>query len=258
MQPTGRNNRGYCGETIEIKRVLEQIDQAAAHHGWTISEFGRQGDLPLRVLRREAPPGSPRLYISTGIHGDEPAGPLAALKLIEDNHWPSNVDIHLLPCLNPFGFTLNRREHTSGRDLNRDYRKPTTPEIRAHTAWLASKPAFDFCLCLHEDWESKGFYVYEINPYGRASLAEQMVEAVSKVCPIDLHESIDGRPAIGGVIRPKLSPSERLDWPEALFLISHLTRLCYTVEAPSDFPLETRVAAIVTATQFAACQLSAG
>ncbi len=74
-----------------------------------------------------------RIYISTGIHGDEPAGPLAALRLIQENHWPENAEIFLLPCLNPIGFTLNRRENANGIDLNRDYRNPKSAEVlRAH------------------------------------------------------------------------------------------------------------------------------
>ena len=147
-----------------------------------------------------------RIYISAGIHGDEPAGPLAALQLIQENRWPENAEIILLPCLNPIGFTLNRRENADGIDLNRDYRNPKSAEARAHIAWLERQPRFDLYLCLHEDWESHGFYLYEQNPDGKISLAEKMIEAVKKVCPVDLSENIEGRPAHGGIIRPVINP----------------------------------------------------
>jgi hypothetical protein len=39
----------------------------------------------------------------------------------------------------------------------------------------------------------------------------------------------------------------RPQWPEAFWLLTHKTRHSYTLEAPSDFPLETRVNALVTA-----------
>jgi hypothetical protein len=39
----------------------------------------------------------------------------------------------------------------------------------------------------------------------------------------------------------------RPQWPEAFWLLRNKTRHSYTLEAPSDFPLETRVAALVTA-----------
>ena len=42
-------------------------------------------------------------------------------------------------------------------------------------------------------------------------------------------------------------PQERPLWPEALYLISHKSRQGYTLEAPSDFPLPARVAALVAA-----------
>jgi len=190
---------------------------------------------------------STRIYISTGIHGDEPAGPLAALKLVHENRWPKNAEIYLLPCLNPTGFTLNRRESSEGKDLNRDYRNPNTAEILAHIAWLERQPKFDLYLCLHEDWESHGFYLYEQNPDSKPSFADKMIEGVRKVCPIDPSETIEGRPAKNGIIRPNIKPHERPDWPEAFYLITQKSRQGYTLEAPSDFPLATRVNALVAA-----------
>ena len=129
--------------------------------------------------------------------------------------------------------------------MNRDYRDPKTAETRAHVAWLERQQKFDLYLCLHEDWESAGFYVYEQNPDNQASFGEKIIQAVQAVCPIALSPVIEGRDAAGGIIRPKITPLERPDWPEAFYLISYQSRLGYTLEAPSDFPLPTRVAALV-------------
>jgi hypothetical protein len=101
---------------------------------------------------------------------------------------------------------------------------------------------------LHEDWESHGFYVYEVNCDDETSLSSKMIAAVSKVCPIDLSPIIEDRPANGGIIRPDLDPAKRPQWPEAFYLITNKTRHSYTLEAPSDFPLSVRVAALVGAT----------
>ena len=122
------------------------------------------------------------------------------------------------------GFVLNRRENADGRDLNRDYRHLETAEVRAHIAWLERQPQFDLCLCLHEDWESHGFYVYELNPENRPSLAETMIARIAEVCPIDPSEIIEGRPARGGIIRPNLDPHTRPQWAEAFYLIVNKTR----------------------------------
>jgi protein MpaA len=254
MEKLGKNHGGYHGKTIDIRAVLREIEAAAQSHGWNSELFCKIGELKLFALslpRRSAAKTRSRIYISTGIHGDEPAGPLAALKLIQENQWPSDMELWLLPCLNPEGFILNTRENAGGIDLNRDYRNPKAAETGAHIAWLERQPQFDLYLCLHEDWESHGFYLYEQNPDNRPSLAEKMIGAVGKVCPIDRSENIEDRPAQNGIIRPNISPQERPAWPEALYLISHKSRQGYTLEAPSDFPLPVRVAALVAAVKTA-------
>ncbi len=255
-----RNHAGYHGETIRITEVLEGCTTAARKNGWSVESFRAPNDFQWLVFHRPAvsPVPShpaPRTYLSTGIHGDEPAGPLAMQRLLEANAWPSSTELWALPCLNPTGFALNRRENAAGVDLNRDYRHLATSEIRAHVAWLERQPRFDVTLCLHEDWEAHGFYVYELNPEDRPSLAPAIVEAVSKVCPIDHSEVIEGRPASGGIIRPNLDPATRPQWPEAFWLLQNKTRRSYTLEAPSDFPLETRVQALAAGVRAALAEL---
>ena len=259
MQKLGKNHGGYHGETIDIRAVLREVESVAQSRGWTAEVFHEAAGIKLTALHRKSEisgqKSEVRIYLSAGIHGDEPAGPLAALRLIQENRWPDNPEIFLLPCLNPAGFTLNRRENAEGIDLNRDYRNPKSAEARAHLAWLERQAKFDLTLCLHEDWESHGFYVYELNPDGHAPLAEKMVEAVARVCPIDLSPMIEGREAKGGIIRPSLDPATRPQWPEAFWLLQNKTRRSCTLEAPSDFPLATRVNALVAGVNAALAEL---
>jgi hypothetical protein len=251
LKRLGKNLGGYLGEVIDIRVVLREIEIAAQKNNWASETFFEIGGFKLLALHRLSKiENAKRIYISAGIHGDEPAGPLAALKLLQENYWPEDAEIFLLPCLNPIGFTLNSRENSSGIDLNRDYRNPKSAEVRAHIAWLERQPKFDFYFCLHEDWESHGFYLYEPNFNEKFSLAEKIIATVEKVCPIDRSEMIEGRPAKNGIIRPTVLP-ERLDWPEAFYLITHKTRQGYTLEAPSDFPLAIRVNALVAAVKAA-------
>jgi predicted deacylase len=262
MQRLGKNHGGYFGERIEIDAVLATIESAARGHRWTVEAFGRAGDCKLLALRGP-PPAKPyaqraaRVYISAGIHGDEPAGPLAARRLLEENRWPPGLEVWLCPCLNPAGFRLNCRENAAGIDLNRQYLHPQAEETIAHLAWLRRQPGFDLCLCLHEDWESNGFYLYELSPDSRSSIAEPIIAHVSEVCPVDRAEMIEGRPAQNGIIRPAVDLRARRDWPEAFFLVSSKTRHSITLEAPSDFPLSGRVAALVTGVNTALEQRSA-
>jgi protein MpaA len=250
IQRLGKNVGGYFGETIDIQAALREIEKAAQQHGWTSETFFETSELKLLALHRGASGDASRaqrFYISTGIHGDEPAGPLAALRLLQENQWPDGVELWLCPCLNPIGFKLNQRGNIKGVDLNREYLKPAAEEITAHIAWLSRQPKFDLCLLLHEDWESHGFYLYEQNPDKQPSLAESIIAAVEKVCPIDRSDLIEGRPAQNGIIRPNIDPRSRPDWPEAFYVITHKTRMSYTLEAPSDYLLPTRVNALVTA-----------
>jgi len=274
LRRLGKNINGYFGETINIEAVLRCCGDAARANGWGIEEVSVPGKPAMLAICRAAAAGAltqpsshrgrsdhatsraPRIYISSGIHGDEPAGPLAVARLLQENCWPANLEVRLCPCLNRDGFARNRRENAEGRDLNRDYLSLSTGEAKAHTLWLGRQPDFDLCLCLHEDWESNGFYVYELNPDNRPSLAETIVAQVTQVCPINRSDVIEGRPAQNGIIRPSIDPRSRLDWPEAFYLLTYKTRLSYTLEAPSDYPLESRVAALVVGTNAALSALA--
>lgn len=252
MQRLGKNIGRYCGESIDIDAVLQEIDQTIADKGWQSDHILLQSITGARKAefiahRRGVTDPRNRIYLSTGIHGDEPAGPLAVLQLLRENNWPKDAAIWLCPCLNLTGFPKNQRENYAGVDLNRDYRHLQTEEIRTHVSWLGGQPNFDITLCLHEDWESHGFYLFEQNPDHKPSFGEKIISAVEQVCPIDRSHTIEGWPAQGGIISPKVNPDERPQWPESIYLIKNKTRLAYTLEAPSDFPLNVRVAALVAA-----------
>ena len=247
MQRLGKNRGGYAGETIDLTTVLRDCLAAAREHGWSIEEILPEPRRIVGLTRKlsSTASGHRRVYLSTGMHGDEPAGPLAARQLLHENRWPPALDLWFCPCLNPTGFPLNRRENAEGVDLNREYLNPRAAETVAHQHWLQRQPSFDVSFCLHEDWESQGFYVYELNPDRLPSLAPAIVNRVADLCPIDHSETIEGRTAKDGIIRPDIDPRSRPQWPEAFFLLTYKTRRSYTLEAPSDFPLPARVASLV-------------
>lgn len=233
------------------KAFASRIEEAAQKAGLRSEPFGRSGGVPLLSLSRRTPGIRPRIYLSAGVHGDEPAPPLALLSLVESGFFDSRATWFVCPMINPRGLAAGTRENPEGVDLNRDYRHLESPEVKAHVHWLRTQPNFDITLCLHEDWESKGFYLYEVNPKNRPSLASRAISAASAHCPIDLSPEIDGRPAAGGIIRPNANPLERERWPEAIYLIANHTTLSYTLESPSSLALDQRVKALVSAVQAA-------
>jgi hypothetical protein len=225
---------------------------AAAHAaGFRVEKFGETPSGPLSALTKRTVGPRPRIYLSAGIHGDEPAPPLALLRLLECGFFDARAIWFICPLLNPVGLALGTRENADGIDLNRDYRNPVSAEIRAHVAWLQRQPRFDLAILVHEDWEAKGFYLYEVNRTQRPGLAETIIEEVSAGCPIELAEQIDGRPARGGIIRPKGDPTKREVWPESIYLHAHHTKLSYGLETPSTLPLEQRIATLCTAVEAA-------
>ncbi len=224
--------------------LVARTEAVALSQGFRVERFGEIAGSPLLALSKRTPGPRPRVYLSTGIHGDEPAPPLALLAMLEAGVFATRANWFLCPLLNPAGFLRRTRENADAIDLNRDYRHLVSAEIRAHVAWLQRQPNFDLALCLHEDWESTGFYLYELNPTARPTLADAMIAAVEKVCPIDEAAVIDGRPIdVRGIIRPTADPMQRELWPEAIYLRAHHTTLTYTLESPSAFPLAQRIAA---------------
>lgn len=224
-------------------------------HNFFIEEYGQTTPFPLISLHRGADHvGAPHIYLSAGIHGDEPAGSLALLELLKENAFSLSFSWTLCPLMNPSGLSQKTRENATGHDLNRDYLHPRTPETSSHIAWLERHNfQFDLSLMLHEDWESKGVYLYELNLQSRPSLAPLLIKEASKHCPVETASEIDGFPAKGGIIRPEGSKNreslfKREEWPEAIYLgLDHsATGLSYTLETPSTLPLNQRVQAHIS------------
>lgn len=234
-----------------------RLSAAALRAGFRVEPFGEIESVPLLGLTKRTPGPRPRIYLSAGIHGDEPAPPLALLDLLEAGAFDRRAVWFLCPLLNPAGFHRRTRENADGIDLNRDYKAPVSAEISAHRRWLDRQPPFDLAICLHEDWESTGFYLYELNPAAAPSLAPALLAAAFAHVPIEPATVIDGRPiAAPGVIRPVADPALRDLWPESIYLQHHHARLGYTVESPSALPLPLRRAtlcAVIGAALAAVC-----
>jgi murein peptide amidase A len=240
----GINKGRYHGERLDIAEYLQGFHAAATLHGWTAEHFATIENFKLHGYRRTPPTPIRRIYISTGMHGDEPGGPVALRRLVEENLFPPDADITLCPCINPTGLALKTRENKNGIDLNRDYRHLQTAEVRAHTNWLNTLPNFDLTLILHEDWEADGYYLYEVNPNSLPSPAQKIIQAVREICPIQTDATIDQLwQCQSGIIHPNIPPTERPLWAEAVYLIVNKTKLSLTLEAPSDFPLPFRAQA---------------
>lgn len=223
--------------------VIERWRRIAPQAGLELSVFARAGDHELHVLRsKNPPPDARRIYLSTGVHGDEPAGPLGLLHWAEDDPSALRANNFLIfPCINPWGLIENVRHDARGRDLNRLFHSRGAPFVE----WRRElgDERFDLVLCLHEDFDARGCYIYELGGSGRA---EALLKAAEPYIQADASELIDDSPAVGGVIRredmtPELFPLEGL--PDTVWLYFKRCGECLTFETPSEFCLFARVQA---------------
>ena len=159
----------------------------------------------------------------------------------------------ICPALNPSGLAASCRENAQQIDLNRDYWIRSTAEVAAHSGWLDARRSPDLFISLHEDWESTGFYFYEIN------LGEDNPERARKIIAasgpwfspepgpeIDGHQSREP-----GWIYHAAEPDLPEGWPEAIYLAKQGCPLSFTFETPSHAPMESRVAAHMAAVKVA-------
>jgi hypothetical protein len=187
-----------------------------------------------------------QLYLSAGIHGDEPAG-TEGLYVWANKNWKilSKIQVVIYPCLNPWGLMANSRFTSNGKDLNRQWDKgedASITEIMKRT----SGAQFSLAVNLHEDYDAHGIYLYE-PPTGkkRDDLASQILDSGSEYIPIDSRKKIEGRWARGGIIRPAPSSLPKEGLPEAAFLQESRADRTFVFETPSELDLRVRIQAQV-------------
>ena len=201
----------YTGPTLSPKRFLEAIASEASEHGFKTEILGTVGPYPIYWLEKPADGEAViSVFISAGVHGDEPAAPLTIQKLLGEGFFDSRPEIHwkISPMLNPTGFAANTRENADGIDINRDFRNTLTQEARLLKSKLETGDPSDLALLVHEDWESSGFYLYDLSSNPTSNPARSMVDAVSKIGEVDQKDEIDGMPAQGGIISVKIEEAE--------------------------------------------------
>lgn len=233
-----------------------RFSREARAHGFTpklicVTETG-----PIEAWER--PSDGPLVYVSAGIHGDEPAGPLALLDLMAEGFFCPSIRWIICPALNPDGLAAHTRENGAGIDLNRDYFVQSTTEARTHAAFLDTIGTPILSISLHEDWETVGFYLYELNLTGAPTThAYRILEAVSPWFNPEPGPEIDGHESYepGWIYHPS-EPDIPEGWPEAIYIIKKGCPLSFTFESPSSSPLTDRVAALAAGVR-AACHESA-
>ena len=231
----------------DYRDLIRRWRIVARQAGCRLTQFAQAGDFKLYYLKTRALPAKSGVYISAGIHGDEPATTEGLITWAEQHARDlAKLPILLFPCLNPWGLRLNIRLDQAGIDLNRSFDRDDVTVTKALRKVIEGR-RFTVALHLHEDYDAQGVYLYEIEgelPYWGDSL----LNAARGIIPIDPRTKIDTGRARSGVIRRRLDARHYAmlgGLPEAVYLHRHHSRHAITFETPSEYALDQRVAAHV-------------
>ena len=186
-----------------------------------------------------------RIGLFAAIHGDEPAGALAAARfLCELSNEPmlaENFHLQIYPICNPTGFEDNSRYSRRGRDLNREFwRQSSEPEIEILEHELRTSH-FSGIIQLHADDTSDGLYGFVRGHTLTENLLRPALDAAGKVLPRNINVTIDGFAARDGIIYDHYegvlaAPAQIEPVPFEIIL-----------ETPHQAPMELQIEALVLA-----------
>ena len=231
----------------DVRGLLSAWRKAVKGTPFRVTTVGKKDGFPLVQVSNGKPSDLPGFYVSSGIHGDEPAPLWGLLEwFLQAGYKPlGNRPIILFPCLNPLGITENRRVDGEGRDLNRIFDQVKVSPIREVRAAVDGL-YFHTAICLHEDYDAQGAYLYDLNRTGSDTVGRALLaKATSKRIPVDGRKRIDGRIAKNGVLfRQRIDLRNVPGMPEAVFFYtSNLAEQTLTFETPSEFSLSDRITA---------------
>ncbi len=188
--------------------------------------------------------GLPTALVIGGVHGDEPAGVEAVLRFLERDPgpWMGRLAFEVLPCLNPYGWVHHTRHNAQDLDINWSYSRNDVVEVQLIKNLVRNR-RFEFVLDCHEDWESSGFYLYELRR-GSEQIGPEILWRVSEICPLNTSAEIEGQPARGGLVFPDPTKEQELRGQGIpLEMYYRHTDHLLTSETPTSTELETRVSA---------------
>ncbi len=232
--------------------------ELAARTGMKVRQLCQaQGQKVLWLESAAARVGQSAVYLSAGVHGDEAAATSGLLLWAEAHEQVLRTEPYLIfPCMNPVGLMLNTRADGRGLDLNRRFHLEDDPVCGAWLKVMRGR-AVRLAICLHEDYDAQGMYVYELSRLPKGWSGEILKGIATARLPVDGRRRIEGRAAMNGVIQRRRSPKGLPGLPEAVALYQLGCQISLTFETPSEFALDERAQAQAAFVETAIAQATA-
>jgi hypothetical protein len=128
-------------------------------------------------LFRLVTPGRPRVVITAGFHGEEPAGPLTLAKhfgALAAHAKKRGIGLTVFPCINPSGFVAGTRYNASGEHPNNDLLR-----YRVGRRWKGE---------LSDGDTPSGWRAFKQSPKETRALLKQLEKLPTPVAALDLHQ----------------------------------------------------------------------
>lgn len=206
------------GGNVNYDQLIDRLSSAGGPRTFQYGEVVEAGRTwPLLGIRTE---GRRELVITSGFHGEEPAGPITLAR-----HLPeileiadrAGVGLRIYPCVNPSGFEARHRYNASGEKPNNDFlRYETSPgvwkgelypgdtslrwvlydggpkETRAIRAELERGGVPDAALDIHQDFHLPDAVAYAY-VFGERARFLPLVAATGKLIRIARNAKVDER-----------------------------------------------------------------
>ena len=206
---------------------------------------GEEYFLPRLTFRGPNSSDPIRIGLFAAIHGDEPAGAVAAAtflrELAQEPALAENFHVQIYPICNPTGFEDNTRYSRKGRDLNREFwRASVEAEVQILERELRSSH-FSGIIQLHADDTSEGIYGFVRGHTLTENLLRPALREAGQILPRNINATIDGFAARDGIIYDHYdgvlaAPAQIEPAPFEIIL-----------ETPHRAPLDLQVRALVVA-----------
>lgn len=245
-------------QTNDIVRFYHLLEQQINRLSLSKSILGTSGEYPVCLLQSSQHiTTNPNLMISAGFHGEEAAGPWGLLHFLSslDPYLFAQVNLSLLPLVNPTGFAIGQRFNQLGENPNHGfYLEDGTPTsgkgtsieakiLMDHTPTLLSASR-DGILTCHEDVLLTDTYIYSFEPQQTpGSFSENLRDTLGQFLPVAVDGEIDDCPVQNGII------FNHFDTSFESFLVQQGSRFGCCSETPGQHNIDQRIlanAAIMT------------